>query len=622
MSQSQSSQFSKYRIIGLVGRGQFGRVLCARNRETKNLVALKELEQKRFPTSKLLRELRFLISLQHPNIVSCMSLVHSKNCRYLVMEYCASGTLRELIDHHYQLTPQQCIDLVIDILLGLEHAHNAKIIHCDLKPENVLLTLTANGWQAKLSDFGIARLSQEMSEENGAGNTGSPGYMAPERFYGQFSIASDIYAVGIILYELLLKDRPFTGKPSELMSAHMNQRVTIPDLVPRSLQAIITKALQKLPARRYTTARQMLEELQAIANSSEVIDLNLEPIARLNDLPTISLAEQADLLLWQNMSDRVVAIAHASQDGEWIYYATANQLQKQLVAKDLSFYEEEEFVAKFNPAIAAIFISKQIIFVITQRSIHRQLEGKWQTIYQTNQSSEIQRGELQSQQQVSQKFLWAISPEADWIAVAIDNSLEIKNLKYLRSVKLGFNQRTIHFLVPLDQHHLVAISNRTDTKDSRLMVISRRGNLMEKRTLPSLISQAIAGQPSNQLLLVEAKNPKTILLLQLKPYHITRIVLAYQPILIASTSWGYAITGACETVPMNASLTSDRAKIGKTAIILLDFYGQNLGCLEVEGEIVEIAAIGIQSLAISVIQNQRHRLCFIDLKELDIDLIF
>ncbi|CAN1212467.1 non-specific serine/threonine protein kinase [Tumidithrix helvetica PCC 7403] len=620
MSQNQSSQFSKYRIIGLVGRGQFGRVLCARNRDTKSLVALKELEQKRFPTSKLLRELRFLISLQHPNIVSCMSLVHSKNCRYLVMEYCASGTLRELIDHHDRLSPQQCIALVMDILLGLEHAHNAEIIHCDLKPENVLLTLTTGGWKAKLSDFGIARLSQEIAEENGAGNTGSPGYMAPERFYGQFSIASDIYAVGIMLYELLLKDRPFTGKPSELMSAHMNQRVSIPDSVPRSLQAIIIKALQKLPARRYTTARQMLEELQAIAKSPEVMNLVLEPISSLNDLPTVSLAERSDLLLWQNMPDLVVSIAYSSQESEWMYYATTSQILRQQVSQDLSFYGDEEFVAKFNHQIAAIVIPAQpsdIAFVITRRTVHRQIAGKWQTIYQISQTPETQTAELQNQQS-SKSFLWAISPKADWIAVAIGNSLEIKNLKYLRSVKLGFNQRIINFLVAIDQHHLVAIANQPNTQDSRLMTISRRGNLMEKLTLPSLIALAIAGQPSHRLLLVEAKNPKTILLLDLKPYHITRIVLAYQPILIAPTDWGYAITG----VGKNSLANHESVETRKTAIVLIDFYGQNLGCLEVEGEIVAIAAIGIQSLAISVIQNQRNRLCFIDLKELDIDLIF
>jgi serine/threonine protein kinase len=645
MSQSQSSNFSgyqvsksrisKYRILGLVGRGQFGKVLCARDRETKSLVALKELEQKRFPTSKLLRELRFLISLQHPNIVSCQSLVHSKNCRYLVMEYCASGTLRELIEHHYQLTPQQCILLAIDILLGLEHAHNAEIIHCDLKPENVLLTLTTNGWQAKLSDFGIARLSQESSEEGG--NTGSPGYMAPERFYGQFSIASDIYAVGIMLYEMLFKDRPFVGKPSELMSAHMNQRVSIPASVPRSLQEIILKALEKLPARRYASAHQMLEALQAIVNTAELIHLKLELISPFADLPPICLAEKSDLLHWLDLSDclfpaetrreasrRVVAIAESSSmfardlgnelSHASIYSATTTHLQNHTLLGNLGFKPEATTVTKFNSKIIAIVVSpSEIAFVITQQTIHRQIRGKWQTLYQLN--PQPASSVATPAPQAFPSFLWAISPKADWIAVAIDNSLEIKNLKYSRSMKLGFNQRTIHFLVAVDRHHLVAIANHPKTQDSRLIVISRRGNIMGKTTLPAEIAQAIAGKPSNRLLLVEASHAKTILLIEIQPYHITRIVLAYQPILVAPTSWGYAITALDDRSPDSQDKIS-------SVIMLIDGYGQNLGCLKLEGEILAIAAIGFDKLAISVIQGEQNRLCAINLRALEVDLIF
>jgi serine/threonine protein kinase len=637
MTQSQSSQFSKYRIIGLVGRGQFGRVLCARHRETKNLVALKELEAKRFPTHQLLRELRFLISLQHPNIVSCLSLVHGKKCRYLVMEYCASGTLRELIEHHAQLTPQQCIFLTIDILLGLEHAHSENIIHCDLKPENVLLTLKAEGWQAKLSDFGIARLSQEIAEEGSAGNTGSPGYMAPERFYGQFSIASDIYAVGIMLYELLFKERPFTGKPSELMSAHMNQRVIMPASVPRSLQEIMLKALQKLPARRYIRASEMLADLEAIAHSSEITNLALAPISNLAPLLPISLAKNPDLLHWLDLpkgkdpSNPIVAIAALFAPANStssltqlysIWIASATQVQKLAQSPQDPFFKQEEIlVPKFNSKILTIAAFAEsrtaaaTILVITQTQIYRQIQAKWQPIYQI-----IPASTEPHPNSPSQKFLWAISPKADWIAVAIANSLEIKNLKYLRTMRLGFNQSQINFIVAIDQHHLVAISNQTKTQDSRLWVISRRGNVMRKVTLPAQIAMAIAGQPSNRLLLVEAKN-RTILLIDLAPYHIIRIVLAHQPILVATTTWGYAIASIYEDHGITQG-SGDRPTIPKSVITLIDGYGQNLGSLDLDGEILAIAAIDVHSLAISVTQGDQSRLCVIDLRELEIDLIF
>ncbi|MCY7392636.1 MAG: serine/threonine protein kinase, partial [Leptolyngbyaceae cyanobacterium CAN_BIN12] len=184
---------SNYRLLGLIGQGQFGRVYCASHRKTGRLVALKELNRDRFSTRNFLRELRFLLSLQHSNIVTCQALEHTATGRYLVMDYCESGTLRSLLSEEIQLQPLQGLSLIAQILAGLDHAHQREIVHCDIKPENILLTATATGWTARITDFGIARLSQELSTD-GFGNTGSPAYMAPERFYGQHSPASDLYA--------------------------------------------------------------------------------------------------------------------------------------------------------------------------------------------------------------------------------------------------------------------------------------------------------------------------------------------------------------------------------------------------------------------------------------------
>ena len=156
----------------------------------------------------------------------------------------------------------QCLKLVADVLAGLDCAHNHRIVHRDIKPDNILLNLRSDGWIARISDFGIARLSQELMESSD--NTGSPAYMAPEQFYGQYSIRSDIYAAGVLLFELLAGDRPFSGPPNELMSAHLNQPVKIPSRVPEPLRSIILTALQKLPARRFHSAHQMLEAIQQV----------------------------------------------------------------------------------------------------------------------------------------------------------------------------------------------------------------------------------------------------------------------------------------------------------------------------------------------------------------------
>lgn len=254
---------SQYRILAVIGSGQFGRVYCAQDRITGEMVAMKDLHPRRFPTRLFLRELRLLVGLQHPNIVGFRALEYTAKGRYLVMDYCEAGTLRDLMDADVQLSLSQRLHLVLDILRGLDYAHQSQVIHCDLKPENILLSLTPQGWTAKISDFGIARLMAESkSGVMGLGATGSPAYMAPERFYGQFSVESDLYSVGVMLFELLVGERPFSGLPGTLMAAHLNDAVVIPESVPFLLRSQIVTALQKLPHHRFATAAEMLKSLE------------------------------------------------------------------------------------------------------------------------------------------------------------------------------------------------------------------------------------------------------------------------------------------------------------------------------------------------------------------------
>lgn len=265
-SRTLKSIHDSYQMLGLAGQGQYGRVFCARPRQGGDLVALKELPAERFPTQNLLRELRHLLTLNHPNITRCYALEHAREGRYLVLEYCEGGTLRELIDQVEQglwLPVKQVLGFVDQILAGLDHAHRQGVIHCDVKPENILLKPTPQGWQLKLTDFGIARHSQPLPDEISA--TGSPAYMAPERFYGQFSPASDLYAVGIILVELLTGRRPFSGSPGQLMHAHLNQPFVCPEGIPAPLREVLEIALRKLPLRRFRTAAQMRSALAVVA---------------------------------------------------------------------------------------------------------------------------------------------------------------------------------------------------------------------------------------------------------------------------------------------------------------------------------------------------------------------
>jgi serine/threonine protein kinase len=228
----------RYTDITCIGRGQSSRVYRATDRSTGQVVALKALDRST-PTAMFLQELSALLRLRHPNVVSCWGIEYGPRDRYLVMDYCAGGSLRERLAG--PIAPGVALAWVDDILQGLAEIHRQGFLHCDLKPDNVLLTAPDQqvGQQAcqqsdsgsrsiaKISDFGLVR-----GVGQGHFELGSPAYMAPERFDGMVSPATDLYAVGILLFELLTGDRPFHGSPAELRLAHRQAR--IPTLETRS----------------------------------------------------------------------------------------------------------------------------------------------------------------------------------------------------------------------------------------------------------------------------------------------------------------------------------------------------------------------------------------------------
>ena len=269
---------SKYRIIKLVGQGQYGRVFCAVHKQTGKLVALKELDQQRFPTNKFLRELHFLSSLQHPNIIAFQGIEHTPTGRYIVMDYCEGGTLRHLMQSEEPLSLVHGLKLIADVLAGLDYAHSRDVVHCDIKPENILLSLNSNGWGARISDFGLAKIIHQVSTEQTV-CTGSPAYMAPERFYGKYSPASDIYAVGVMVFELALGYRPFSGLPGELMTAHLNQPVEVPNTVSFLLRSAILTAMHKLPTHRFASTSQMLKSIQLAAEVENLTNGDVPPLS-------------------------------------------------------------------------------------------------------------------------------------------------------------------------------------------------------------------------------------------------------------------------------------------------------------------------------------------------------
>lgn len=631
MALNRKSKISKYRILGLVGQGQFGRVFCGCHRQTGQIVALKDLDRYRFPTNKFLRELRFLLSLQHPNIVTFRGIEHSNTGRYLVMDYCESGTLRTWMESDSPLSCQQNLRLMTEVLAGLQQAHSRGIVHCDIKPDNILLSLRQNGPIARISDFGIARLTQEMMDASD--NTGSPAYMAPERFYGQYNIGSDIYAVGIMLFELLVGDRPFSGSPNQLMSAHLNQRVEIPNQVPSYLQRVIITALEKLPARRYNTAAAMLQAInRAIVKMQESEKLTYSFIDGWGVRPTVQLGDRA---VWtKQVGTAIAALAVGSsqekaegkdplnfQSIDKVYWAAAAVVECQIYPDGLLGGETFGLSrVQLSESVQKLIYSQQGCLIVTARSIY--LLG-----YETCGYSVLSLREIA---QFDIDFVADIETEGRWIAAATsDRKLHIFDLRAsdlapgtlnrTTGSELAFGkveQLTIHpksysvelksagsQILVLDSRHVAALApGETGTQ---LSVFTRRGTKVGSWMLPVLVERAIAGSVPYRLLATQANNPTSLLLIDLKPFRIRQVLVELpSPEFLAATSWGYVV----------ASI------LGK--IILLDQQGTVVGKIDGPQNISAIAPFHTSGLMIATVEGTGGVLRTLDLRELDLDLLF
>jgi serine/threonine protein kinase len=621
---------SKYRILGLVGQGQFGQVFCAVHRQTGRLVALKNLEHQRFPTHKFLRELRFLLSLQHVNIVTCQTLEHTSTGRYLVMDYCEGGTLRSLMTEESHPSLPQSLNLVADILSGLEHAHSRGIVHCDIKPENILLNIRSSGWIARISDFGIAKLSQDLVAQEW-GNTGSPAYMAPERFYGQYSPTSDLYSVGIILFELLTGHRPFLGTPAELMSAHLNRLVQLPDIIPTVWQPLILTSLQKLSGRRFRSATEMLAMLRSIAAQTGM-SLDSQAIALPFLQPNQAFSfqpgkfEHQELLQRQVdcVAGRCVADRQGSQSSGWandstihLHWAEGNRLiektilMPESIAKTNDRSLERERQISLPTTIRELLYRPQGCFAVTQDGVY---------LISTERQQRVAALEPQANSQI------AIESGGLWLAIASNqthqtsgSSLTFQRLPNAQQpvsvatqpISLSIQGQHSHQLqlLALDSRHVVVISaspcqtssdrgRYRGSPGTRLEVITRRGDRIGILKTPVVIGQAITTCIPYRLLATDQNLLQSILIIDLKPFRILRFVVEVVPEFLAASPWGYSLID----------------KQGQ--IIFLDLLGQRLG--EIAGPVnpTAIAPLNPHGLVIAARDGDRGSVHILDLRTL------
>lgn len=257
----KGQSLGKYKILAPLGSGGFGSVYLAQDTWIDKKVAIKVPHRQNLDFGELLREPRLLASVNHPNIVAITTAEKQENIFFIVMEYVPGDTLEHLIALQGPLDLTRALDYTCQICNALDHAHAQGVIHRDLRPANMLVT-EAN--LLKVADFGTSRFLEIAA--HGTTVIGSPPYMAPEQFQGKAVFASDIYSLGVTMYQMLTGALPYdTPTPADLERLMRGDLVTPPRLknagIPKAINDIVMKAMAPDVADRYQRAGDLLADL-------------------------------------------------------------------------------------------------------------------------------------------------------------------------------------------------------------------------------------------------------------------------------------------------------------------------------------------------------------------------
>ncbi|HIZ56846.1 MAG TPA: Stk1 family PASTA domain-containing Ser/Thr kinase [Firmicutes bacterium] len=268
----------RYELKELIGMGGMANVYKAYDVLEKKDVAIKILKEEFIGNEEFLRRFRneskAIAALSHPNIVKIMDVNFGDRIQYIVMEYIDGITLKEYIEQVHVLKWKDAVHFTVQILRALQHAHDKGIVHRDIKPQNIMLLQDGT---IKVMDFGIARFARDERKVNNNLAIGSVHYISPEQARGEYTDEkSDVYSVGVMMYEMLTGRLPFDGDTPEKVAVMQMQasaklpRAVVPS-IPEGLEEIIVRAMQKDPSMRYQSAAEMLRDIDEFKRNPSIV---------------------------------------------------------------------------------------------------------------------------------------------------------------------------------------------------------------------------------------------------------------------------------------------------------------------------------------------------------------
>ncbi|AFS78685.1 serine/threonine-protein kinase Sps [Gottschalkia acidurici 9a] len=299
---------NRYEIVEKVGSGGMASVYKAKCSLLNRFVAVKILKEEYINDEEFIekfrREAQAAASLSHPNIVNVYDVGVEDDIYYIVMEYINGKTLKEIIVDKGKLDTKETIDIGMKVADAISHAHANKVIHRDIKPHNIMVT---EDGRVKVTDFGIARAATSSTITSTNSVMGSVHYFSPEQARGGYTDEkSDIYSLGIMMYEMCTGVLPFQGdSPVAVAIKHIQEEVVPPTQIDSSvspdLERVIMKCIEKNQSLRYSSAIELLQDLKNIRDG--VRNVNTEKALNLNDSPTQIIPKLDETMIMNSDND-------------------------------------------------------------------------------------------------------------------------------------------------------------------------------------------------------------------------------------------------------------------------------------------------------------------------------